>query len=507
MSASVIVILQSLRNEFLATILVGVVTVLLIPLMHHLLLANILMIYLLLVFLVAVKIGRRGSILASFLSILTFAYFFVPPHFSFVIIDTQYWLILAFMLPIALITAHLTTGLRTQVTIAENRERRILSLYELSSVLTGIVTPNQIVAPCHRFIETNFDAGAIIIFPNENNILSSEEYHPATLNMDMAQSVFKQYGTPWKDVISRWCDHSLYIPLQGSVENHGILVLTLNKPQRELPDEQASLLKTCVTLIGLALERLSYAVKARHAALEIESERLRNALLASLSHDMRTPIAAMAGLADAMQLSSPPLSPTHMSLLDTMRKQVRFILSDIDKLLDMARLQVDHVILHREWQLLEEVIGSAIKTSAHVLEGYEVQIEMDDKLPLLEMDAMLMERVFCNLLENATRHTPVGSRIEIGVYARDGQVIVQVKDNGPGFPPGMEESMFEKFMHGKSRTGTSGVGLGLAIVRAVLKAHGGIIHAENRPEGGACIEFSLPVGNPPLVAADVEKFI
>ncbi|MBF0153913.1 MAG: DUF4118 domain-containing protein [Magnetococcales bacterium] len=513
--SAVMLPLTRIRGEFWSVALVGLTTLLLIASQDYLLLANVLMVYLLLVFLVAIKLGRRASILASFLSIAAFAYYFVPPYASFAIINPQYLLILGFMLLIALITTRLTTGLHAQIIVAENRERRILSLYELASELTGVVSTVQIVIPCRRFIKVNFDAQGTILMADAAGKLSPLDLDRgatglttnANLDLDLAQGVFDMENIPNQNSMFQQDATAIYIPLRGGTRIHGILVLSQNNANRELSSEQESLLKTCVTFIGVVLERLEYAARTQQATLLAESERLRNALLASLSHDMRTPVAAMAGIADAMQLSSPPLSATHMDLLNTMRRQVRLILSDIDKLLDMADLQTDHVTLHKEWQLLEEVIGSAIKTSALVLEGCEVRINIDDGLPLLEMDAMMMERVFCNLLENAARHTPAGSRIDIDAYVKEGQVIVDVTDNGPGFPPGTEESMFEKFVHGKSRTGMSGVGLGLAVVRAVLQAHNGAIHAENRPEGGVKIEFSLPIHEPPPVDPEVEKFL
>ncbi|MBF0425516.1 MAG: DUF4118 domain-containing protein [Magnetococcales bacterium] len=506
-----------IKEEFWALALVGLVTLALIPVRGHLILANTLMIYLLLVFLVAVKLGRRASVFALFLSIFAFVYYFVPPYSLVAVIDPQYLLVLGFMLPIVLITAHLTSGLRTQVIIAESRERRIRSLYELASELTGIVAPAQLAGPCYRFIAANFDADGTILIPDDRGNLvpvappgppaAGLTSSPLAINQSVAEKAFRQGDIPWQESVPHRCETSMYIPLHGSTGVHGVLVLTLHKPDWELSSEQESLLKTCVTFIGLVLERLGFAARAQQAVLEIESERLRNALLASLSHDMRTPVAAMAGIADAMLLSSPPLHSVHRSLLESMHKQIRLILSDIDKLLDMARLHTDHVTLHKEWQLLEEVIGSAIKTIATVLEGYAVHITIDDQIPLLEMDAMMMERVFCNLLENATRHTPVGSRIDIDARVEHRLVVVRVTDNGPGLPPGQEEAMFEKFIHGKTKTGTGGVGLGLSIVRAVVEAHGGTIHAGNRPEGGAQFEFSLPIGDPPLVVSDGEKFL
>lgn len=406
------------------------------------------------------------------------------------------------MLFIALFTSHLTSGLRIQAVIAKNRENRILSLYEMASELTGIVTPDQIVGPCVRFIAANFGTQSVLLFPDKEGKLIPVEGHSEKADLLLAQQVFDEKTDTWDTIISRPHEDSMIIPLKGSVQNQGILVLSRCQTDDHLSDDQKSLLRTCITFVGLVLERLTYAAREREALLEIESERLRNALLASLSHDIRTPVAAMAGMADAMQLCAPPLSEIHQTMLEGMRNQTRLILSDVDKLLDMARLHRDMVTLHKEWQVLEEVVGSALKTSKVALNGYDVCVRMDDEIPLLEIDAMMMERVFCNLLENATRHTPTGSRIEISAHVANACVTVRVADNGPGFPQGQEESIFSKFIHGRTVTGTGGVGLGLSIVRAIIKAHGGGVRAENLEEGGASFTITLPIGEPPFVTLE-----
>lgn len=487
------------KDEFVVIIVIGLMTFFLIPLRDWLILPNILMVYLLIVFLVALKLGRRPSIVAALLSVLVFAYYFVPPHSSLLIVDPQYLLTLVFMLSIALITTHLTSGLLTQIEIAEFRERRIRSLYELASDLAGIATPGQIIVPCCRFLSANFNADGVLLLPDEYGKLYMVSQESRALDMELGQAIFDRKAAFLKETSMLWNEGSLYVLLRGSADNRGVLVMIFGDPGGELSPGQESLLKTFTTVIGLALERLEYATKSRLVSLEMESERLRNALLASLSHDMRTPVAALAGIADAMCLSSPSLSATHQAMLDAMRGKIRMILSDIDKLLDMARLHGRRDVLRKEWQLLEEVIGSAINASASVLEGYEMNVQIEDDMPLLEMDALLMERVFSNLLENAARHTPVGSRIDIEAHVQEKGVVIGVTDNGPGLQPGQEDAVFEKFIHGKSNAGSGGVGLGLAIVRAVVISHGGTIHAINLPEGGVRFEIILPLGIPPPV--------
>jgi two-component system sensor histidine kinase KdpD len=172
----------------------------------------------------------------------------------------------------------------------------------------------------------------------------------------------------------------------------------------------------------------------------------------------------------------------------------------VNNLLDMARLQSGAVKLNRQWQPLEEVVGSALKAVRSAIAEHHVRVNLPDDLPLLEFDAVLIERVLSNLLENATKYTAAGSNIELGAaVSPPDRVEIRVEDDGPGLPVGKEETIFKKFERGQKESATPGVGLGLAICRAIVEAHGGTIRAENRTSGGARFVFSLPRGNPPVM--------
>jgi two-component system sensor histidine kinase KdpD len=177
--------------------------------------------------------------------------------------------------------------------------------------------------------------------------------------------------------------------------------------------------------------------------------------------------------------------------------------SQVSNLLDMARLQSGQVQLKRQWIPLEEAAGGAIRAMAGTLDAQRVRVRLPPELPLLYVDAALFERVLCNLLENAAKYTPAGSPIELGAAVGDGRVQVIVDDHGPGLPPGREEAIFQMFERGRKESATPGVGLGLAICRAIVQAHGGTIHGENRPGGGARFVASLPLVEPPPME-DVE---
>ncbi len=255
--------------------------------------------------------------------------------------------------------------------------------------------------------------------------------------------------------------------------------------------EDMRLLDTCASQIALALERVHFVEVAQDALVHMEGERLRNSLLAAVSHDLRTPLTALVGLADT--LSQDELPPeTRKELIAAVGQKARGIAELVGKLLDMARLQAGAVKLKRDWQSLEEVLGSARRQLESMLARHKVSSRLPADLPLCEFDPVLIERVFVNILENAAKYTPPGSEIVVSATVGDGMLHVTVDDNGPGLPAGREETLFAKFERGESESAQPGVGLGLTICRAIVEAHGGRMHAENRREGGARFVFTLP---------------
>jgi two-component system sensor histidine kinase KdpD len=231
----------------------------------------------------------------------------------------------------------------------------------------------------------------------------------------------------------------------------------------------------------------------------MESERLRNSLLAALSHDLRTPLTALVGLAESLIRAKPPLPPVQQELAQGLHNEMIRMSNLVSNLLDMARIQSGEVKLNLEWQHIDNVVGSALRACKILLDKHQVRTSIPAELPLVRFDAVLLERVLCNLIENATKYTPPGSLIVVAARTTDSDLEVSVYDNGPGLPKGKEDAIFEKFTRGERESATPGVGLGLAICRAIIDAHGGTISAGQSPEGGACIVFNLPLGTPPSV--------
>jgi len=236
----------------------------------------------------------------------------------------------------------------------------------------------------------------------------------------------------------------------------------------------------------------------------MESERLRNSLLAALSHDLRTPLTVLVGLADSMSLTQPPLSVQQHETLAAIQDEARRMSTLVGNLLDMARIESGDVKLNLEWQSLEEVVGAALTASRAILKQHTIAVHLPRDLPLVRFDALLIERVLVNLLENGSKYTPPGSTITVSADVVAGKLMVYVADDGPGLPPGREEAVFQKFTRGERESATPGVGLGLAICRAIVESHQGRITAANRPGGGALFTFMLPLGESPPQAPEAE---
>lgn len=272
-----------------------------------------------------------------------------------------------------------------------------------------------------------------------------------------------------------------------------------SNPRFLMIPEQRRQLETFATLIAIALERVHFVTVARNTLVDMESERLRNSLLSALSHDLRIPLAALMGLTESLPLTGNNLSNVQLQIIDTMREQTVRMVQLVNNLLEMARLESGHIQLRKEWQSLEDLIGSAIKDRQSLLAKHQVKIDLPNDLPLIDCDAMLIKRVLVNLLENAAKYTSEGTTVTISASTIPQLITVSVADQGPGFPKGSEDILFDKFVRGQKESDISGVGLGLAICRAIVEAHGGTIKASNQSNGGAVFTFTLPFSEVPLV--------
>jgi two-component system sensor histidine kinase KdpD len=476
------------------------------PLLPVLELSNIVMLFLLVVVGIALRFGRGPAVVAAFVGVGLFDFFFVPPRFSFAVSDVQYLVTFAVMLLVALVVGQLTAGLKVQARAATQREHRVRSLYDMSRDLSMALLPEQVAEIGQRFLTAEFRAPATLMAANDAGQLQAIRGGTAAIDLGIAQWAFDKSTAAGLGTDTLPASACLVLPLKAVMRTRGVLIIE-PPDARLLGPEQHRLLDTCASLLAISLERIHYIEVAQASTVQIESERLRNSLLSAISHDLRTPLASLIGLTEALALTQPPPTPQHLEIAKAIRHCALRMSAMVNNLLDMARLEAGAVQLNRQWQPLEEVVGSALAGCEAILAGRAIHVHLDDDLPLLHLDAVLMERVLVNLLENATKYTPEGSPIDITAHASGGQVTVTVDDLGPGLPAGREEAIFEKFERGAKESATPGVGLGLAICRAIVRAHGGDISGESRKRQGARFVIHLPLGHPPTddgahIAAD-----
>jgi len=466
-------------------------------------LSTLLMIYLLAVVFIAAQ-GRRGpSILASVLSVAAFDFFFVPPYLTFAVADTQYLVTFAVMLVVALLISTLTVRLQQQAHAARRRERRTSALYTLSRELASTRGLENLLKTAVRQIAEVFESHVAALLPDASGRLTVHTEKPSAFPLDadeqgVAQWVYEHGQIAGLGTNTLPGAEGLYLPLTAAHGTIGVLGLRPQNIQQVLLPEQFHLLETFASQTAVAVERATLAEEAQWTRVQIETERLRSSLLSSVSHDLRTPLATITGSASALLENGASLSEeTQHELLLAIHEEAVRLNRLVANLLDMTRLESGAVVVQKEWHSLEETIGSALTHLDSALHDHPVMTQLPEELPLVPFDSVLIEQVLINLLENSVKYSPPATPIEVSASLADDAVIVGVADRGPGVPPGDEERIFAKFYRTNEADTQRGVGLGLAIARAIVEAHGGRIWAEQRSGGGALLRFLLPLGGPP----------
>ncbi|MBI3480500.1 MAG: sensor histidine kinase KdpD [Nitrosomonadales bacterium] len=471
----------------------------------HVDLANLIMVYLLGVVVVASRYGHGPSVLSSLLSVVLFDFFFVPPRFSFAVSDTQYLITFAVMLLVGLVISSMTIRIQHQAKIAGHRERRTASLYAMSRELAATRGEDNILRIAVKHVAEVFEAQAVVLLPDETGRIAypksegtAQSCHGSDLSI--AQWVYDHGQMAGQGTDTLPGGEIVYLPLKASSGMRGVLALLPLNPARIALPEQQRLLETFTSQIALALERVRLAAEAQSAQIKMETEQLRNALLSAISHDLRTPLAAIVGASSSLVRDGDRLDRhARNELGQTIYDEAIRMSGLANNLLDMARLEAGAVVLNRQWQPLEEVVGGALAGLTARMVNHPVTVKLSHDLPLVEIDSLLIERVFANLLENAVKYTPPGTPIEISAATGQDELVVTVSDKGAGIPAGEEQRIFEKFHRVDSEGNQGGAGLGLTICQSIVEAHGGRIWADNLSSGGAAFHFALPLSEPPLI--------
>ena len=467
---------------------------------------NLVMIYLLGVVVVALRYGRWPSVVATVLNIVVFDMVFVAPTGTMAVSNVQYLVTFGVMLAVGVIIGNLTAGVRYQARVARYREQRARHLYEMSRALSSARDMHDITASCRRIIDTTLQARSGLLLPQENGELAAAGETSLTAAPDhaIARWSFDRGlpagagtdtlpGVPWQ-----------ILPIKTTGDVLGLLVIEPANLRQLMIPEQQRMLATFILLLAGALERMELTRREEHARLSAEREELRNSLLAALSHDLRTPLTVLFGQAEILTLDLAAEGSRYAPQAGQIRQQTLSTIRLVNNMLDMARIQSGGINLRAEWVALDEVIGGALKIMEPLLNGRQVKLELPAQLLPVKVDGPLLERVFTNLLENALKYA--GERAEIGIRARQQRemLAIDVWDNGPGIAEGQERLIFEKFARGNKESAVPGVGLGLAVCKAIIEMHGGQIRASNRPEGGACFSIQLPLGQPPVLPEEGE---
>lgn len=468
------------------------------PLRHWLGPASILMTYLLSVFLVASRYGRGASIVASLLSAPTFAFYFARPYFSFAIHDLENMVGLAVMMIVANVTGSLLEKSQLQTELAQQRVSRANALYRLSQDLSEAQDHESVTQIAKSHIDDNFTATVELLLVDAENGL---QYQLNSSLPDSQAALFEftnaQHAFDTGNIIQN--GNLSYYPLKGSQRRQGVLIIQTEKALLLQTPELITFTDTQCHLIAQTLERLQLAKQAREAALQADTEALRNALLSSISHDLRTPLTRIIGAASTLIENDNKLPAQDRQDLQTVLDEAQHMSDLTDKLLDMARLSSGQIVLHRDWNVIEEIVGSALNRLDKSLQDRPVRTLLPDSLPLLWVDAVLMEQVLVNLIENAIKYTPPGSPIEIEASSSPERFQLIISDYGPGIVKQQAEKLFEKFYRGITESDKNGVGLGLALCKAIIEAHGGHIQADNRIGKGAKFSIELPLYEPPVL--------
>jgi two-component system sensor histidine kinase KdpD len=471
-------------------------------------LSNLIMVYLLGVVGVAAHTGRGPSILASVLSVAAFDFFFVPPFYTFAVTDTQYFVTFGIMFVVAMVISGLTVRIRWMAESARQREQRTATLYAMSRELATVRGAENILATVTRHIAEVFRSQVAVLLPDASGRPTIRAALPAQFDLDTTELGVSQWVYEHRQMAGRGTStlpgaKALYLPLAGSRGTVGVLGVRPAEANTLEGPEQLHQLETFANQTALAIERVQLAEEAQRAQVRAEAERLRNALLSSVSHDLRTPLTTIMGAAsslleDGTHFQRGTWSDLLQSILDEAERLNRLV----GNLLDMTRLEAGTLAVKKEWHPLEEVVSTAITRMGKRLGDHPVAIHVPADLPLVRMDGVLIEQVLINLLDNGIKYTPRGTGIDISAFSSDANVLIEVADRGPGFGPGEEERVFDKFYRGQTAD-SRGVGLGLAICRAIVEAHGGKIWAENRPGGGAVFRFRLPAKEAPPEMPDL----
>lgn len=463
-------------------------------------LVNISLTYLLPILISAALWGTLPAIVTALMATIAFDLFFVPPFFQFTVADFRYLISFAIFMLVGLITGTLSDRLKKQINYSRQRENNISALYSLSRDIAAVDNLDAVLDCIVSNVSKTLEGQVMILLPDKkaqlllrkdsglNNFLNEYELSVATW-------VYERGLKAGNGTETLGNAQALYLPLSTEQGTQGVLGIYLKENKAQFDSERIRLLEAFTRLSAMAINRVILAEQARESLSLVESERLRTALFNSLSHDLRTPlssiIGAVTGLLEDQNLVYGPEARIELqkTILHGAERMNRFI----SNLLDMARLESGMLRLNKEWCDLQDIVGVAINRLGNTLTRRPLDINIQDGLPLVQADGILLEQVLINLLDNALKYSEAASKIMISIRQEGKQLEIVVANRGHAIPEADLSKVFDKFYRLSSPLQVSGTGLGLAICKGLIEAHGGDIWADNNKLGGVTITFTLPL--------------
>ncbi len=464
--------------------------------------ANLVMLYLLAVVIASIFLGLLPAILTALLSALAFDYFFVPPYYSLGGFAPENAITFLSLLIVSMVISTLVSRERSQASASRRRAEQVTQLYELSHDLAAAVDMPDILNTTIQHIQSTFDREAVVLLPGndangKSGLLLSASSAGKELDsseLTAAEWAFQQ-GRPAGYNTGTFSYASFrYFPLETNRGILGVLGVRMAGEKPDLHLEQMHQLGAYVTKVASSIERALFAEEASQAEVLRATEKLQTALLNSISHDLRTPLASITGVLSSLRMEDDVLdAEVRRELVETALGEAERLNRLVGNLLDMTRLESGALRVSLQPCDVEDVIGSALNALGTRLEGHPVSVVIDPDLPLVPMDYVLTNQVLINLLDNAAKYSPENGPIQVHAWQNSENLQVDILDSGPGIPEEDLERIFEKFYRVKRFENVVGTGLGLSICKGIVEVHGGKIWAENRPGGGARIAFTIPL--------------